>query len=577
MENRKKISIYENYAALGELHDAGKISDEDYEKAGRDFYEKRKAAIAEYNACQGPWPYLWKNIDAVVCGILQRFGLHSLDYYDLKILYEAEGVSEIRIKGRGSNDEEQFQSIIDTLRSEYLDLLRSSEKLVITICCSSIRNTYIEKLHDCLNGKAFLLHEWGPSDEEKGIRLSIVTIKETSQQYKLKEWSRWTLEWYLSEVKHVGQNVAYSFYNQSDLSRVKECELMIIGINPGCGKVFSEWEMKDRALHDPDFLYKGNPCFEGKSEEVIIQELSDGWDLWKKMHRMLNCSGKGELLKHLDRFVLTNMIFFGTAKEKQIPKGIDKRECAEKTLKLINILNPNVIVLLGKECRNLFKSITNCTFRETLSPDNKVFYSYYNNSHVISIYHTAYYKYYTNENKEIIGNILGYALDNPSNSIDKKQFESYLSKSLLVKTKTEKTVKTGDNRFKLFKAKIEPNGADSCSLLYGGKLLNYEFYTKTNKEGKLVKTPDRIAVEMLLEGNNYVIRVGTRRNDPKIIRKMANAFDDRFTPGDTELTGPHWHVHAKLAQDSPDDKIVEEMNDLLMWINAYRNGILSSK
>lgn len=132
-------------------------------------------------------------------------------------------------------------------------------------------------------------------------------------------------------------------------------------------------------------------------------------------------------------------------------------------------------------------------------------------------------------------------------------------------------------RLKLFKAKIDPNKADSCNLFYGGKLLNYEFYTKTNAEGKLMKTPDRIAIDLLLEGNDYVIRVGTRKNDPEIIKKMANAFDDRFTSGATELTAPHWHVHAKYAQETPDDEIIEDMNDLLMRINFYRNGKLSSK
>jgi len=136
---------------------------------------------------------------------------------------------------------------------------------------------------------------------------------------------------------------------------------------------------------------------------------------------------------------------------------------------------------------------------------------------------------------------------------------------------------TVPERLKYLRAKIDSNGADSCNLFYGGKLLNYEFYTKINKEGKLVKTPDRIAIDLLLEGNDYVIRVGTRRNDPEIIKKMANAFDDRFTPGDTELTGSHWHVHAKFAQETSDDEIIEDMNDILMRINFYRNGKLSSK
>ena len=143
-----------------------------------------------------------------------------------------------------------------------------------------------------------------------------------------------------------------------------------------------------------------------------------------------------------------------------------------------------------------------------------------------------------------------------------------------IESKIELTV---PERLKYLKAKINSNGADSCNLFYGGKLLNYEFYTITNKEGKFVKTLDRIAIDFLLEGNDYVIRVGTRKNDPEIIKKMANAFHDRFTPGDTELTGPHWHVHAKFAQETPDDEIVEDMNDLLMRINSYRNGKLSSK
>ena len=143
-----------------------------------------------------------------------------------------------------------------------------------------------------------------------------------------------------------------------------------------------------------------------------------------------------------------------------------------------------------------------------------------------------------------------------------------------IESKIELTV---PERLKYLKAKINSNGADSCNLFYGGKLLNYEFYTKTNKEGKFVKTLDRIAIDFLLEGNDYVIRVGTRKNDPEIIKRITDAVDDRFTPGDTELTGPHWHVHAKFAQGTPDDEIVEDMNDLLMRINIYRNGKLSSK
>jgi hypothetical protein len=151
MENSKKTSIYDNYAALCELHEAGRLSDEDFEKPGRDFDEKRKAAIAEYNAYNGPWPYQWKNIDAVVCGILQQHGVTSIDYTDLKYLYEADTVSEIRIKGKGANNEEQFQSIIDTIRNDYMDLLKLSKKVVVTLCGTSINPNQLEMISDCLS------------------------------------------------------------------------------------------------------------------------------------------------------------------------------------------------------------------------------------------------------------------------------------------------------------------------------------------------------------------------------------------------------------------------------------------
>ena len=436
LESCRKPSLYDNYAALGELHDAGRISDEDFEQAGRDFDKKRDAAIAEYNACQGPWPYQWKNIDAVVCGILQRFGLVSCDFYDLKYLYEADSISEIRIKGKGTNEEEQVQSIIDTIRNEYMDLLQSSEKLAVTIIDPN-RGAFLNKIADCLTDMDVIWHEWAATAEEKEISLSIVTATETNLQYKLREWSKWTLESYLSEVNHVGENVATSFYNQSDLSRVKNCELMIIGINPGAGCLFSQWGLKDHVLSNSDFLYRGNPCFQGLSDKEIIYEMSQkydkdkkryGWDLWHKIHKMLGYAGKGELLERPDKFVLANMVFFGTAHQGQIPKEIDQEFCAKKTLELIDILKPKVVLLLGDKTRDLFKKIANVSHMEELIPNYHDFYCFYNNCHVISIYHTAYYGFYTNERMKVIGNILGYVLENPSESINKKLLKSYIFK-----------------------------------------------------------------------------------------------------------------------------------------------------
>ena len=438
LEECRKASISDNSIALLELHNSGKLSDEDWEKACRHIDEKRDAAIAEYNACKGPWPYQWNNADVVVCGILQRCGRTSCDFNDLKYLYEADSISEIRIKGKGTNEEEQVQSIIDTIRNDYMDLLQSSEKLAVTFIDSN-QGASLNKIADCLTDMDVIWHEWGATAEEKEISLSIVTATEINRQYKLREWSKCTLASYLSEVIRVGENVATSFYNQSDLSRVKNCELMIIGINPGAGCLFSQWGLKDQVLSNSDFLYWGNPCFQGLSDKEIIYEMSQkydkdkkryGWDLWHKIHKMLGYAGKGELLEKPDKFVLSNMVFFGTANQGQIPKEIDQEFCAYQTLELIDILKPKVVLMLGDKTRDLFKKVANISYMEELIPNYHDFYCFYNNSHVISIYHSAYYRFFTNENMKVIGNILGYALDNPSECINQKLLESYLSKKI---------------------------------------------------------------------------------------------------------------------------------------------------
>ena len=173
LESCKSPSIYDNFAAIVELYEANRISDDDFEQAGYDFDKKKDAAIAEYNACQGPWPYQWKNIDAVVCGILQQHGLASIDYTDLKYLYEADTVSEIRIKGKGTNDEEQLQSIIDSIRNDYIDLLQSSKKLAVTLSSPSGPTASLEKITDCMTDMDIV---WQTRTDAEEMELSIVKI-----------------------------------------------------------------------------------------------------------------------------------------------------------------------------------------------------------------------------------------------------------------------------------------------------------------------------------------------------------------------------------------------------------------
>ena len=131
--------------------------------------------------------------------------------------------------------------------------------------------------------------------------------------------------------------------------------------------------------------------------------------------------------------------------------------------------------------------------------------------------------------------------------------------------------------FKLFKAKIDPSGSDSCALFYRGKLLNYEYYTKINENKKYVNSKDTIAIDFFIEDNEYIIRIGTRRNDPEITRKIAIAIDGEFRPGNTDVTASHWHVHARKALSTSNDEMVRIMNELLAKVKAYRDKEYSLK
>ena len=146
LEECRKASIYDSYTALGELHDSGKLTEEDWKKAEHWFDEKRNAAIAEYNACQGPWPYQWKNIDAVVCGILQQHGLVSIDYHDIKELYDCYSVWEIRLSCQNKDQRQRINDIINTIQRQYGYILSNALELVLTLCSSPNISSYNDEL-----------------------------------------------------------------------------------------------------------------------------------------------------------------------------------------------------------------------------------------------------------------------------------------------------------------------------------------------------------------------------------------------------------------------------------------------
>ena len=172
-----------------------------------------------------------------------------------------------------------------------------------------------------------------------------------SIQKELVKWAKETVDVYNPMAKTTG----LGYYTQSVLDReTLNPDLLILGINPGAA---------GGGIMNGEELLLGNPCFKDKSDKIIMDIFFNnydaskrryGWDLIRKIRKMLEYSGK-KTLDNLDKFVLSNMVFFGTAKQGQIPKEIDQDVCAKQTLGLIDLLKPKVVLLLGDQSRDLFK------------------------------------------------------------------------------------------------------------------------------------------------------------------------------------------------------------------------------
>jgi len=249
-------------------------------------------------------------------------------------------------------------------------------------------------------------------------------------QEELIDWAEKTVEVYKKQTTEIG------FYTQTPLSiflkdNIQKPDLLILGINPGSGGGIKRNTGAE--------LLKGNPCFEGMDSEGIIKNMSGdkdnnknrkGWALWHRLNNMLNFSNNEDhkkILRNLDRFVLSNMIFFGTEKENQIP-NIKREECAKQTIKLISIIQPKVVLLLGSQSRKLFDRVSENKL-EVLVP-NSMYHCMYGKCHVLALKHTAYY--YSSIEMKLIGKTIGYVLDHSEETLNKECiYASYIKEDII--------------------------------------------------------------------------------------------------------------------------------------------------
>ena len=397
-------------------------------------------------------------------------------------------------------------------------------------------------------------------------------------QEKLVSWAKETVNVYNPIVETLNKessNITWGYYTQSVLNReTLNPDLMILGINPGAA---------GGGIMTGEELLQGNPCFKGKGDEEILFELYKrydpqkrkyGWDLMNKINKMLEFAGK-LTLKDFDKFVFSNMVFIGTAKQGQIPlNNNQQKECAKQAFELIDILKPKVVLLLGDQTRDLFKKVANISHMEELIPDYHDFYCFYNNIHVISIYHTAYYSFFTNDNMKIIGNIIGYALDNFTDRIDIQEIKSFIEKRMQMGTycEVDEQTKKLTVRTRELRGMIKYDGARR-KIIYNGTILYYEYFTI--EAGKYINSNSNLSIELMPEEdkNQYVILVFTRQYDVEKTKVIIKGVwpDKKFMPWACDKSR---HVVETISFEETNETIAEKMMQVLRDVKDYRDKSL---
>ena len=345
LEDIIKPGIYGYFSVLDKFHELGRLSDEEYKKAIDENEKKVFLAAEEYNACKGPWPYHWKNIDPVVCGILQKHSIMSIDYNDLKLLYEYDSAYEVRIKGKGNNVEERIQSIMETVKSNYMNQLISSKRVVITLFSPL---NYVDISHETVKPLKVFLEELENNDvdyvlqllapsEDRELVLSIVYMSNRKEMYK-----KW-VDKACVFVDKVGPTLKLPVgAMQSDICQPlalgHDINIMFLGHDahevpkPDFKFVNSDY-FRDRCIY-------GNENWGARNEE---------WPIWKNLRNIfLKVIGDSSLMDDTEHMVFTNAVFFTGDKIHEVLEQIGttvESKCMELTRELVfEILQPKLLV-----------------------------------------------------------------------------------------------------------------------------------------------------------------------------------------------------------------------------------------
>lgn len=232
----------------------------------------------------------------------------------------------------------------------------------------------------------------------------------------LEKWAKETTDFYDSMAR---SKFNRAFYTQSDLRHIKGApEIMILAINPG-GKDGSRYTSIDGfpGQIDQDKWKKWGVCKRMDAATFLkgnpMISTIEKWNLWKRLRTIFSFGKMEDILNDNSRYVYTNIVCFTTQRESDLSPDIFKA-CAPYTLKLIKILEPKMIICLGRNC---FKHFCNTAKvkAETLIV-NEITRTWIEGIPVIHIPHTS--KYYSYEEMILIGRCLQLLKNTPQISAD---------------------------------------------------------------------------------------------------------------------------------------------------------------
>ena len=172
---------------------------------------------------------------------------------------------------------------------------------------------------------------------------------------------------------------------------------------------------------------------------------------------------------------------------------------------------------------------------------------------------------------KVIGNIIGYALDNSTDRIDIQKLNSFVEKRIQMCTNYEVdeltkklTVRTHELR-----GMIKYKGARR-KILYNGTILYYEYFTI--EDGKYVNNNSNLSIELMPEEekNQYVILIFTRQYDAEKTKRIVKGVwpNEEFHPWDCDKSR---HVHEVISFEESNEVIKNKMEKVLQEVKAYRD------